>query len=182
MTPTHRSPATDPHDGPQPAGTALSAQDAQLLRRTLELAEESVRRGRHPFAAIVVSASGEVVAEGLNNSLPPAGDPTQHAELVAAAAAARALPPEELAGATLVTSAEPCAMCSGAIYWTGIGRVLYALSETRLLTLTGDHPENPTFSLPCREVLSRGQRTIEVSGPHLEDEATVAHEGFWTRD
>ena len=82
-------------------------------------------------------------------------------------------------GSTLYTSAEPCVMCSGAAYWAGIDRVVYALSEYRLLGLTGDHPENPTFSLPCREVFARGQRTIEVSGPHLEDEASVVHEGFW---
>ncbi|MBN9698659.1 MAG: nucleoside deaminase, partial [Zoogloea sp.] len=107
--------------------------------------------------------------------------PTRHAELVAAALAARRLPPEALASATLYSSAEPCAMCAGAIYWCGIGRVVYALSEHRLLGLTGDHPENPTFALPCREVFVRGQRPIEVIGPLMEDEAALAHAGFWQR-
>src|SRR5699024_11581638 len=73
-----------------------------------------------------------------NNSLPPTGDPTQHAELRAASAAARQCSPEELAEATLYTSAEPCVMCTGAVYWTGIGRIVYALSERRLLELTGE--------------------------------------------
>ena len=71
-------------------------------------------------------------------------------------------------------------MCSGAIYWTNIGRVVYALSEHALLKLTGDHPENPTLSLPCREIFARGQRQIAVLGPLLEDEAAVPHHGFWT--
>ena len=57
--------------------------------------------------------------------------------------------------------------------------VVYALSEHALLGLTGDHPENPTFSLPCREVFARGQRRIEVLGPMLEDEAAAPHAGFW---
>jgi tRNA(Arg) A34 adenosine deaminase TadA len=70
-------------------------------------------------------------------------------------------------------------MCAGAVYWCGIGRVVYALSEHRLLQLTGDHPENPTFSLPCRDVFARGQRPIEVLGPLMEDEAAQAHAGFW---
>lgn len=70
-------------------------------------------------------------------------------------------------------------MCAGAIYWSGIGRVVYALSEVRLLDLTGSHPENPTLSLPCREVFARGQRAIDVVGPLLEDEAAAAHAGFW---
>ncbi|BCQ65412.1 hypothetical protein PBOI14_71620 [Pseudomonas sp. Boi14] len=57
--------------------------------------------------------------------------------------------------------------------------MVYALSEHELLELTGDHPENPTFSLPCREVFARGQRQIPVFGPMLESEAALAHKGFW---
>ena len=153
--------------------------DLAFLRQTIDLAAEAKDRGRHPFAAIVVSAGGAVIASAGNNSMPPEGDPTQHAELGAAAEAARKVPPEELSTATLYTSAEPCAMCTGVIYWTGIGRIVYALSESRLLELTGDDPEIPTFDLPCREVVARGQRDIEVLGPLLEDEAAAAHEGFW---
>ena len=160
---------------PQP-----SPRDEHFLRHAIALSHQVRRQGKHPFAALVVDAAGQIVAEAGNDSLPPEGDPTRHAELLAAALAARPLPPEVLAGATLYSSAEPCAMCAGAIYWCGIGRVVYALSEHALLGLTGDHPENPTFSLPCREVFSRGQRHIEVVGPALEAEAAAAHAGFWT--
>ena len=158
---------------------ALDPDDRNYLRHAITLAQIARDGGQHPFAALVVDAEGQVIAEAGNNSLPPEGDPTQHAELRAAQMAARASNPEDLANATLYTSAEPCAMCSGAIYWCGIGRVVYALSEHRLLELTGDHPENPTFSLPCREVFARGQRKIEVVGPALEEEAAVAHRNFW---
>lgn len=157
----------------------LSARDLELLRESIRLSEESKQRGRHPFAALVADENGNVVASAGNNSMPPEGDPTQHAELVAAARAAKLLSPEQLAKCTLFTSAEPCCMCAGAVYWTGIGRVVYALSEHKLLGLTGDHPENPTFSLPCREVFARGQRRVEVIGPLLEDEAAGPHIGFW---
>jgi tRNA(Arg) A34 adenosine deaminase TadA len=153
--------------------------DLALLRAVIELANESRANGRHPFAALVADEHGNIVASAGNNSMPPEGDPTQHAELVAAAKAARLLSPEQLAKCTLYTSAEPCCMCSGAIYWCNIGRVVYALSEHRLLGLTGAHPENPTLSLPCREVFLRGQRPIEVAGPLLEDEAARSHHGFW---
>ncbi|NEX64868.1 nucleoside deaminase [Noviherbaspirillum galbum] len=159
--------------------SGLSERDIALLRKSIAMSHESRDRGRHPFAALVADESGNVIAAAVNNSMPPEGDPTQHAELVAVAQAARVLGPEQLARCTLYTSAEPCCMCAGAVYWTGIGRVVYALSEHALLGLTGSHPENPTFSLPCREVFSRGQRRIEVIGPLLEDEAAHAHEGFW---
>ncbi len=154
--------------------------DEHFLRHAIALSHQVRRQGKHPFAALVVDAAGQIVAEAGNDALPPEGDPTRHAELVVAALAARHLPPEVLARATLYSSAEPCAMCAGAIYWCGIGRVVYALSEHALLGLTGDHPENPTFSLPCREVFARGQRHIEVVGPALEAEAAAAHAGFWT--
>ena len=94
---------------------------------------EAREQGRHPFGALVADRDGAIVVERGNNSVPPEGDPTQHAELAAAAAAFRALGPERMAATTLYTSAEPCAMCTGAVYWTGIGRIVYALSESRLL-------------------------------------------------
>ncbi|MFY9921604.1 MAG: nucleoside deaminase, partial [Mycobacterium sp.] len=77
-------------------------------------------------------------------------------------------------------SAEPCVMCTGASYWTGIGRIVYGMSEHSLLELTGDNPENPTFALPCREVLAHGQRPITVIGPLLEVEAAQVQEGYWS--
>jgi tRNA(Arg) A34 adenosine deaminase TadA len=146
------------------------------------LSVQSRTDGKHPFGAVVADEHGNVVASAGNNSLPPRGDPTQHAELRAAALAARRLTAQQLARCTLYSNAEPCCMCAGAIYWTGIGRVVYALSEQALLRLTGSHPENPTFSLPCREVFARGQRHIEVIGPMLEEEAAQPHLGFWRRD
>ena len=70
-------------------------------------------------------------------------------------------------------------MCAGAIYWSGIGRVVYALAEDALRAMTGDDPANPTMALPCREVFARGQRQTIVEGPALEDEAGAVHAGFW---
>ena len=70
-------------------------------------------------------------------------------------------------------------MCAGAIYWSGIGRVVYALSESVLRSLTGDDPENPTLDLPCREVFARGQRPVAVEGPGDVPGAAEVHEGFW---
>lgn len=154
--------------------------DLNHLRTAIALASAAKARGKHPFGALVVAAGGEVLAEAINAFGWPDGDATGHAELVAVREASRRFPPKRLAQATLYSSAEPCAMCAGAVYWSGISRVVYALSEERLLALTRDHPENPTLSLPCREVFARGQRRIEIIGPVLEDEAAAAHLGFWT--
>jgi tRNA(Arg) A34 adenosine deaminase TadA len=153
--------------------------DLHYLRRAIELSAQAKARGKHPFAALIVEGGGEVLAEAGNTFGWPDGDATGHAELIAVREASKRFPPERLAQATLYTSAEPCAMCAGAVYWSGIGRVVYALSETRLLSLTGNHPQNPTLALPCREVFARGQRAIAVVGPLLEEEAAIPHQGFW---
>ena len=131
--------------GPEQA--VLSEVDLRLLREAIALADQSRRDGRHPFAAIVADEHGNVVASAGNNSMPPQGDPTQHAELVAAARAAQRLTPKQLARCTLYTSAEPCCMCAGAIYWCNIGRVVYALSEHRMLALTGAPSGEPHLRL-----------------------------------
>ncbi len=86
-----------------------------------------------------------------------------------------------LAQCSLYTSTEPCAMCSGAIYWGGIGRVVYALSESRLYEIVGEDLENPALKLPCREVFARGQRDIQVAGPFDLPESVSVHRGFWNQ-
>jgi len=158
----------------------IMEQDLAFLRQAIELARSAREDGRHPFGSLIVNEKGETIVAARNNAVRPKGDPTQHAELVACAEAARLLSEPELARCTLYTSTEPCAMCAGAIYWTGIGRVVFALPETGLLRYTGSHRQNPTLDLPCREVFARGQKLIVVAGPFLEDEAGSVHEGFWT--
>lgn len=166
---------------PIETAAAPDERDIQFLRHAMQLALQAKAAGRHPFGAVVVGADGSILAEAGNNSMPPDGDPTQHAERVAAALAAQRAAPSVLAAATLYTNAEPCAMCAGAIYWCNIGRVVYAMSEQKLLELTGNHPENPTLRLPCRTVFASGQRTVDVVGPvaELVDEAAAPHVGFW---
>lgn len=106
---------------------------------------------------------------------------TGHAETTLAARASQAYSREFLSHCTLYTTAEPCAMCAGAIYWANIGRAVYGMTERRLLQLTGSNEQNPTFDLPCREVFARGQRNIEVIGPipEVEEEAAAVHAGYW---
>jgi tRNA(Arg) A34 adenosine deaminase TadA len=153
--------------------------DEQFLRLSFAVAQRSLTHGNHPFGCIVVDADGKVLIEAENGYMPD-HDGTAHAERLAATQACRTLGREVLAAATLYSSAEPCAMCAGAIYWAGIGRVVYGLSEHRLRGVTGNHPENPTLDLPCREVFASGQRPTEVIGPLLEDEAAALHDGVWT--
>jgi tRNA(Arg) A34 adenosine deaminase TadA len=154
--------------------------DRHFLRKSFEVARRAVSHGNHPFGAILVDQNRTVLLEAENGYMPE-HDGTAHAERLIATQACTTLSPEILRNATLYSSAEPCAMCAGAIYWAGIGRLVYGLSEHRLRAVTGNHPENPTLDLPCREVFVRGQRATEVLGPLLEDEAELLHAGVWTK-
>ena len=154
--------------------------DEHFLRRSFEVARRAMTHGNHPFGAILVDQDHNVLIEAENGYM-PARDGTAHAERLLATEACRTLGADILSQATLYSSAEPCAMCAGAIYWAGIGRVVYGLSEHRLRGVTGNHPENPTLDLPCRDVFKSGQRPTEVVGPLLEDEAEALHEGVWKK-
>ncbi|XAH21580.1 nucleoside deaminase [Xylophilus sp. GW821-FHT01B05] len=153
-------------------------QIARHLRRANTVAERAMAMGRHPFGALLLAPDGETVLAEQGNI-----DTVNHAESTLARSAAVNYPGAYLAQCTLVTTFEPCAMCAGTIYWAGIGQVLYGAEESTLLALTGDHPENPTLALPCREVFARGQRQVAVIGPvpALEGEMAAPHQGFWQR-
>jgi tRNA(Arg) A34 adenosine deaminase TadA len=155
--------------------------DEHYLRLAFAVAQRSRDGGDHPFGSILVGPDGTVLREQGNGYSAEGGDMTAHAERLLATWASSNLPAHLLANCTLYSSAEPCAMCAGAIYWAGIGRVVYGQSETDLRRRTGNHPENPTLDLPCRTVFAAGQRHVVVVGPLLEEEAARLQEGFWAQ-
>jgi tRNA(Arg) A34 adenosine deaminase TadA len=157
-----------------------SERDAQYLRLSFDVARTAMARGNHPFGAVLVDADGKLLLQA-GNAFMPARDGTAHAERLLCTEASIAYGAEVLKDCTLYSSAEPCAMCAGAIYWVGIGRVVFGLGEQRLKAITGAHPENPTLDMPCRDVFAAGQKTIAVAGPLLEDEAAELHENFWAQ-
>ena len=94
-------------------------------------------------------------------------DATAHAEFVLASRASRTYSKEKLWKCTLYTTCEPCPMCTGGIYWANIGRIVYGISEARLLELTGADDKNPTFSMGADKVIAAGQKAIGLEGPVL---------------
>lgn len=158
----------------------MARDDNALLRLSFEIARKAREDGDHPFGSILADASGHVLMVQGNGYTSEGQDRTAHAEKLLASRAAKAYSVEFLANCTLYTSAEPCAMCAGAIYWAGIGRVVFGQTEKALKAQTGAHEENPTLDLPCHLVFAAGQRKTELVGPLLEDEAAKLQEEFWT--
>jgi tRNA(Arg) A34 adenosine deaminase TadA len=158
----------------------MNSEDLQHLRSAIAVAWRARQHGNHPFGAILVGADNQVLLEAENTVLTER-DRTGHAETNLVRLATRNYTPEQLANCTLYTSTEPCAMCAGAIFWSEIGRVVYALSEVDLYAIVGSSPEQ--LLLPCREVFAHSQRPVRISGPAalLDTEARAVHEHFWTR-
>lgn len=155
--------------------------DLRLLRRTKEIAHEAMERGNHPFGALLADKDGNVLMEQ-GNAFSEGGSAC-HAETILLLKAAKTYSPEFLKSCTLYSNFEPCCMCTGALYWTNVGRLVFGATEKDLLKFTGDNEENPTFSLSSREVVSHGQKDIIIEGP-VQDEAFLEeicrdHIGFW---
>lgn len=138
------------------------------LRRAFQLAREAGQRGDGAFGALLVSADGDVVLEA-GNSVRTDSDCTAHAETNLVREASRKFAAEALGAMTLYASCEPCPMCSGAIFWSGIGRVVFGLRAARYAAIMDDAASQMT--LTCADVLAQSPRPIAVVGPCLEDEA-----------
>ena len=147
--------------------------DAKYIRRALDLARLARERGNHPFGALLV-ADDTIVLEA-ENTVVSQNNPTHHAELNLVQDAWRQLPAETIRRSTLYTSTEPCPMCTGAIFWSGIRRVVFSLPAVDLGAMADDK-----FCGPCNVLFDRADEKTEVSGPILAEEGRQVHLGFWT--
>lgn len=152
--------------------------DIELLQRAIELARQALARGDLPFGALLTGPDGEILIEAMNTG-GTLGDRTGHAERNLMTDASLKYDTDYLERCTMYTSAEPCAMCAGSVYWAGVGRVVHGLSEKALGEIIGPHPDNLTMDLPCRDVFAAGQRSVEVVGPLLESESAAIHQDVW---
>lgn len=160
--------------------TFTHEEDVAFLRRAIEVSRRSREHGNTPFGAILVDEHKNVILEQENREVTE-HICTGHAETSLMEAASRKFDHDYLWQCTIYTTGEPCAMCSGAIYWANVGRVVYAMTERDILAQTGDNEQNPTLDTPCRQIFGSSQKQIEVVGPfpELVAEACAVHEGYW---
>lgn len=156
----------------------LDDTDGTYLRQAIAWSCTARARGNRPFGAVVVSADGELLAEAYCNTT-ETGDCTGHAETNAVRQLSPRVGRDALAQATLYSSAEPCVMCAGAIFWSGIGRVVFGIDAERLRVFRGERAEQRDAELSCRDVFAASPHAIECIGPALVDEASAPHIGFW---
>jgi tRNA(Arg) A34 adenosine deaminase TadA len=156
----------------------MNVMDIAHLWSAIAVAWRARKHGNHPFGAVLMDEHNQVVLEA-ENTVITGRDCTGHAETNLVRLVCQGFSPEQLAHFTLYSSTEPCGMCAGAIHWSQIGRVVYALSEMDLYGIVGPSPE--PLLLPCREVFGHSKRPIDVFGPvaEVDGEARAVHENFW---
>jgi tRNA(Arg) A34 adenosine deaminase TadA len=145
-------------------------QDVIFLRQAISLANQARLANERPFGAVLV-INGNVVAEALDQCW-ALSDPTAHAELRLISTYCQKSGHFELQDATIYTCAEPCVMCSGAIKWAGISRVVFSVSQAMLQNFSGGL-RKPT----CDELVNTGRRHIDVIGL-LSNEGLACYEDF----
>ncbi|MEL6151411.1 MAG: nucleoside deaminase [Chloroflexota bacterium] len=145
-----------------------------FLKEAIALSESAVQHGNQPFGALLVKDDKVVMTA--ENTAVTSNNVTEHAELNLVRAALMTYEPDELIDCTLYSSNEPCVMCAGAIYFSGIRRVVYGCSEKRLREIM----QVDGMAISGRDVLEQSlSHQIEVVGPVLEDEAAVIHLRYW---
>ena len=142
--------------------------DLEPMRLAIAASRSALDAGNNPYGAVLVSPSGQVLHSAANQQNTER-DITAHAEVVLVREAAARIGAAALAGATVYASGEPCVMCSGALYWAGVRRIVYAASNDVMNELFGgDH-----LPMRCAEVLAGASRAVQVDGPLLADAAVA---------
>ncbi|WP_437987443.1 nucleoside deaminase [Sorangium sp. So ce117] len=145
--------------------------DAGFMQLAVDASGDALRAGNMPFGAVLVQG-GQVLQVSFNQRRTAnagRGDCTAHAEVVLIREATAAHGPEALEGGTVYASGEPCAMCSGALFWAGVSRIVYAASTPDIIAALGGR----ALPVRCHEVLANASPAVRVDGPILR-EAAVA--------
>jgi len=126
----------------------LNYTDDHFMREALKQAKLAYAAGEVPVGAVVVWGE-KIIARG-HNQTEQLNDSTAHAEMIALTAAFNELGSKYLPEATLFVTVEPCLMCSGAIYWSKLGRIVYGAEDVKngYRKTTGDNwPFHPKAEL-----------------------------------
>ncbi|WP_419886681.1 nucleoside deaminase [Paenibacillus sp. B-A-8] len=154
----------------------INETDIKHLKRCIEIAQSALEAGDEPFGSILVSASGEVLAEDSNHV--GGGDHTQHPEFALARWAAQNMTLEERNQATVYTSGEHCPMCAAAHGWVQLGRIVYASSSQQLSQWLSDMgvAASPVRNLSIQEIIH--DAVVDGPVPDLAEQVWELHRQF----
>ena len=146
--------------------------DLFFMQEALKLAEKAAVEGNEPFGALLVK-DNQVVMKGVNQ-IHTKSDPTYHAELGLIRKFCSEQKVTDLSEYTLYTSCEPCCMCSGAMVWCNLGRMVYSLSHDTLADIAGFN-----IMIGSQEIFESSPNQPVVEQGVLVEEAKVIYENYF---
>ena len=136
--------------------------DEKFMAEALRLSEQAMAHGNEPFGAVLVK-DGEIVFTN-ENQIHTRHDPTFHGELGLLRRFCEETGITDLRDYTLYSSCEPCFMCSGAMVWTRLGRLVYGASNRQLESILGQEGSD------CSAIVfSHSPHRPEVTAGVLQD-------------
>jgi tRNA(Arg) A34 adenosine deaminase TadA len=146
--------------------------DQEFMQVAIDLAKRAVAKGNEPFGAVLVKDE-EIVMTGMNR-IHSENDPTHHAELGLIREFCKTNRIEDLSDYTLYTSCEPCCMCSGAMVWSNLGRLVYSLSHEQLAEIAGSN-----IMLGSATVFAQSPHQPQVTAAVLSAEAEAVYTAYF---
>lgn len=136
------------------------------MQLAIDASRAALALGDEPYGAALVAPDGQVLLVAQNNQN-TSGDCTGHAEMVLVRRAQAELGAPALRGATVYASGEPCAMCAGALFWAGVGQVVFAAAQPDMAAAAG----GALLPARCADVLGAATPPVAVSGGVLAAQA-----------
>ena len=135
--------------------------DEEYMQQALKEAQKAFDAGEVPVGAVIVM--NDRIITRAHNQVELLSDSTAHAEILALTAAYNSLGSKVLPDATIYITLEPCLMCSGALYWSRIGKIVYGAADEKngyKKTAGNNNPFHPRTILvsgilkePCAELI-----------------------------
>lgn len=141
-----------------------------FLLKAFEVAKRSMDKGNLPFGCILTGPDGAILIEG-ENTVVTEEDAIAHCEINLVHQLRGKYSADFLQQCTVYATTEPCPMCAGAIFWSGVGHLVYALSKESFHAIAGTNNPAHILNMKAGELLSRGGRAVTIEGPVMEQEA-----------